>query len=227
MATLDFSALGLREVNRTLQAVTRETNDLDWRIENPLGAHSLAVGLDAPVKITVAGHVGFYCGGMNKEADITVRGHAGPGVGENMMSGKIRVTGNASQSAGASGHGGLLVIEGETSSRCGISMKGIDIVVRGSVGHMSAFMAQTGHLVVCGDAGRDLGDSIYEAVLFVRGTVESLGADCVEKEMGAEHRETLARLLAEAGIEADPADFKRYGSARKLYHFNVDHADSY
>ena len=32
-------------------------------------------------------------------------------------------------------------------------MKGIDIVVHGSIGHMSAFMAQSGHLVVLGDAG--------------------------------------------------------------------------
>ena len=30
---------------------------------------------------------------------------------------------------------------------------------------------------------RGLGDSIYEARLFVRGTVKSLGADCIEKEM--------------------------------------------
>jgi hypothetical protein len=37
----------------------------------------------------------------------------------------------------------------------------------------------------------------------------------------------LADLLAKAGIEADPKSFKRYGSARKLYNFNVDHADSY
>ena len=38
---------------------------------------------------------------------------------------------------------------------------------------------------------------------------------------------TLAGLLARAGIEADPADFRRYGSARKLYNFDVDHADFY
>jgi glutamate synthase domain-containing protein 3 len=144
-----------------------------------------------------------------------------------MMSGRIRVTGNASQSAGASGRGGLLIIEGDTSSRCGISMKGIDIVVGGSVGHMSAFMAQAGHLVVLGDAGGDLGDSIYEAIVFVRGRVESLGADCVEKEMGPEHLEGLAGLLEAAEMNADPADFRRYGSARKLYHFNVDHAGDY
>ena len=72
-------------------------------------------------------------------------------------------------------------------------MKGIDIVVQGSVGHMSAFMAQAGNLVVFGDAGDALGDSIYEARLFVRGTVKSLGADCIEKPMRDEHKRALAR----------------------------------
>jgi methylamine---glutamate N-methyltransferase subunit B len=156
-----------------------------------------------------------------------IHGHAGPGVAENMMSGKVRVKGNASQSAGATGHGGLLVIEGDASSRCGISMKGIDIVVGGSVGHMSAFMAQTGSLVVCGDAGEALGDSIYEARLYVRGKVESLGADCIEKEMTEHHLAKLARLLEAADIDADPRGFRRYGSARKLYNFDIDHADAY
>jgi glutamate synthase domain-containing protein 3 len=106
-------------------------------------------------------------------------------------------------------------------------MKGIDIVVGGSVGHMSAFMAQTGSLVVCGDAGEALGDSIYEARLYVRGSVGSLGADCIEKELRPEHVEQLRGLLESAEIDADPAEFRRYGSARQLYNFHVDHAGSY
>jgi glutamate synthase domain-containing protein 3 len=140
------------------------------------------------------------------------------------MSGTVIVEGDASQYAGASGHGGLLVVRGNASSRCGISMKGIDIVVQGNVGHMSAFMAQKGALVVCGDAGDALGDSIYEARLYVRGSVKSLGADCVEKEMRAEHHAQLAELLRRAGIDADPGQFRRYGSARRLYHFDIDNA---
>ena len=142
------------------------------------------------------------------------------------MSGTVRITGNASQSAGATGHGGLVVIEGNASARCGISMKGTTIVVGGNVGHMSAFMAQAGDLIVLGDAGSDLGDSIYEARLFVRGTVASLGADCIAKEMRPEHHEFLARTLATAGFDADPADFTRYGSARRLYNFKVDDVDA-
>ena len=119
------------------------------------------------------------------------------------------------------------MIQGDASSRCGISMKGIDIVVGGSVGHMSAFMAQTGCLVVCGDAGEALGDSIYEARLYVRGSVASLGADCVEKELRPEHLDELARLLARAELAADPSDFRRYGSARRLYNFHIDNAGAY
>lgn len=227
MIDVDLQETGLRDLNRRLRNGTEGSNERAFRILNPMGAHSMAVGLDTPVQVVVAGHAGFYCGGMNKQADIVVEGHAGPGVAENMMSGSVRVRGNASQMAGASGHGGLLVIEGDASSRCGISMKGIDIIVAGSIGHMGAFMAQRGHLVVCGDAGDGLGDSIYEATLFVRGATDNLGADCIEKEVRPEHLETLSGLLARSEIEADPATFRRYGSARNLYHFDVDHADSY
>ena len=138
------------------------------------------------------------------------------------------IEGNASQSAGATAHGGLLVVHGDAAARCGISMKGVDIVVRGSVGHLSGFMAQTGRLVVCGDAGEALGDSIYEARVYVRGEVAGLGADCVEKELREEHRAELAGLLAQAGFDdVDAGGFRRYGSARQLYTFKVDHAGSY
>jgi glutamate synthase domain-containing protein 3 len=146
-----------------------------------------------------------------------------------MMSGEVRVTGDASQAAGATAHGGTLVIGGNASARCGISLKGADIIVQGSVGHMSAFMAQAGNLVVLGDAGEALGDSIYEANLYVRGKVASLGADCVEKEMTEDHKVALAGLLAKAGLngEVDPAGFRRYGSARELYHFKIDNVSAY
>jgi glutamate synthase domain-containing protein 3 len=140
----------------------------------------------------------------------------------------VIVEGSASQAAGATARGGLLVICGDASARCGISLKGADIVVRGSVGHMSAFMAQKGALVVCGDAGDALGDSLYEARLYVRGKVAGLGADCIEKEMRAEHLVQVSGLLGAAGFEdLDPADFRRYGSARRLYNFHVDNAGSY
>lgn len=221
---LDMGAMDLRAVNTTLQAAAKEASTDPHVVENARGSHALACGLDGPLEVTIKGSTGYYCAGMNQKAHVTVEGSAGPGVAENMMSGRVTITGDASQYAGATGHGGLLNIKGNASSRCGISMKGIDIVVHGNIGHMSAFMAQKGNLVVLGDAGDALGDSLYEARIFVRGAVKSLGADCIEKEMRPEHLELLADLLAQAGADARPEEFRRYGSARKLYHFNIDNA---
>lgn len=228
MQTVDLAATPLRDLNRRLHALAPDTNETHWRVENPAGRHAIAAGLNTPVTVEIAGHAGYYCAGMNQHATVVVEGNAGVGVAENMMSGKVHVKGDASQSAGATAHGGLLVIDGNASARCGISMKGIDIVVKGSIGPMSAFMAQAGALVVLGDAGDALGDSIYEARLYVRGTVKGLGADCIEKPMEAEHLQQVAALLAAAGVEdVSPEAFRRYGSARGLYTFHVDNAAAY
>lgn len=223
----DLAAGDVRTLNQRLHDLHEGDCGRPWRILNPRGAHALACGLTVPVRVEIMGHAGYYCAGMNQRAEVRIRGNCGVGVAENMMSGTVWVTGNASQSAGASAHGGLLVIEGDASARCGISMKGTDIVVRGSVGHMSAFMGQSGNLVVCGDAGDALGDSLYEARIFVRGEVASLGADCIEKEMRDNDRVELAKLLERANVDLPVSEFRRYGSARKLYRFDVDHADQY
>ena len=83
--------------------------------------------------------------------------------------------------------------------------------------------AQAGNLVVCGNAGEALGDSIYEANIYILGEVKSLGADCIEKKMTEKHKKLLTKLLAIAKIKnLSSKDFRRYGSARSLYNFKVD-----
>jgi glutamate synthase domain-containing protein 3 len=221
---VDLAGSPVRELN---QALHDAIDGQSWTVTSPGGKHSLAVGINADIQVTIEGHAGYYAAGMHQKGDVTINGNAGVGLAENIMSGRVHVTGDASQSAAATGHGGLVVIDGNASARCGISMKGVDIVVGGNIGHMSAFMAQAGRLVVCGDAGEALGDSIYEARIYVKGTVASLGADCVEKPLRDEHLAELGELLAAAGRTDNPADFKRYGSARNLYHFNVDNSTAY
>jgi glutamate synthase domain-containing protein 3 len=223
---VDLELTPVRELNQRLHDA-RDQGPVQWRVVNPGGAHAVAVGLDAALEVEIDGHVGYYCAGMNKLATVRVSGNAGTGVAENMMSGTVSVAGDASQSAGSSGRGGLLVIRGNASARCGISIKGVDIVVQGSVGHMSGFMAQKGVLVVCGDAGEALGDSIYETHVYVRGEVAGLGADCVEKELGEHHVAELADLLERAAIDLQPSEFRRYGSARRLYNFSVENVAEY
>lgn len=220
----DLATASVRDLNAKLH----EDVAGSFQIVNPGGRHAIAVGASGEATVEIDGHVGYYCAGMNQLASVRVHGNCGVGVAENMMSGRVVVEGDASQAAGATAHGGLLTIKGNASARCAISLKGADVVVRGSVGHMGAFMAQSGRLLICGDAGEALGDSLYEARIYVRGSVAGLGADCVEKEVGEDHREEIAALLSQAEIEdVDPAEFRRYGSARNLYNFNVDNAEAY
>ncbi|WP_419917161.1 hypothetical protein [Candidatus Poriferisodalis sp.] len=224
--TFDLAESARRKLNQALhEAAAGES----FEVINPRGAHAVACGITADIDVVVRGSVGYYGAGMHQRGRVLIEGNASTGLAENIMSGEVRITGNATMSAGATGCGGLLVVGGNAGARCGISMKGVDIVVGGNVGHMSAFMAQAGNLVVCGDAAADLGDSIYEAQIFVRGEVESLGADCVRKEMRPEHVEIVAGLLAAAGEAAhgaDPGEFRRYGSARRLYNFTIDDVDA-
>lgn len=224
---LDLARMTLRQVNDFLHHQMPAGPVSAISIINPNGMHNIAVGVDADVDIEILGHVGYYAAGMNKQANITICGNAGKSVAENIMSGIVRVKGNASQCVAASGHGGLVVIEGDASSRCGISMKGCNIVVGGSVGHASGFMAQLGHMVVCGNAGAGLGDSLYEAVIYVRGDIAGLGADARFEKMSMEDVNKVAELLAKAALEYDPRQFKRVASGRTLYHWNKSKSRQY
>ena len=225
--SFDLAKTPLREVNRFLHGPAAGLDGRRVRIENPDGAHNIAVGLDAAVQVVIDGHAGYYAGGMNQRADIVIEGSASTGVAENMMSGRVHVKGFASNAAGASAHGGLLVIDGDAGLRCGISLKGADIVVGGSVGSFSGFMAQAGRMVVCGNAGHALGDSLYEAVIYVKGEIASLGADARIEPLAEADLRALTELLAAAGMKHDPKDFKRVASARTLYHWNADADQEY
>ena len=108
-------------------------------------------------------------------------------------------------------------------------MKGVDIVVRGSVGHMSAFMAQKGRLLVCGDAGDALGDSIYEARLYVAARSPASAPTASRRSCATSTRAEVPRRCSSGRAidDVDPAEFRRYGSARELYNFKVDHAGEF
>ena len=225
---LDFKKNNLRKINSFLQNINHKNNKRNFVIKNPAGGHAICAGLKEELSVLIKGHVGYYCGGMNQKADITVEGNAGTGLGENMMSGTIHVKGNVSQSAGATAHGGTIIVDGDASSRCGISMKGVEIIVKGSVGHMSAFMAQAGTLMICGNAGDALGDSIYETVIYLAGTPKSLGVDCIEKKITKIDLKKIENLIKVGNIKTLKAhNFKKFGSARKLYNFNIDNVSEY
>lgn len=221
----DVEELGVREVNRRLRALPEGSR---VRLLNPRGRHNLAVGLTRSVDVVVAGPAGYYCAGLGERASVTVEGMTGWGTGENLMSGTVRVRGNASQSLAASAHGGLVVVEGRASLRAGISLKGATVAVAGDVGAFCGFMAQAGTVLVGGDAGEGLGDSLYEAVIYVAGRIRSLGTDARVEELTEADVAVVTELCRVAGFDhVDPAGVTRVASARELYHFATHHAGSY
>ena len=73
-----------------------------------------------------------------------------------------------------------------------------------------------------GDAGHGLGDSLYEAAIYVAGSVGSLGADARREELTSADVALVERLVTEAGFDhVVPEDVTRIGSARELYHFDA------
>ena len=96
---------------------------------------------------------------------------------------------------------------------------------------MSAFMAQAGNRLWCfGDTGDALGNSLYEARLFVRGKVNSSRLRLRRKADARRAQQALAKsLLERAGADGqvDPSEFRRYGSAQQLYRFHMDNLGAY
>jgi methylamine---glutamate N-methyltransferase subunit B len=228
--SLDCDRLSVREVNRALQGLPdRSVAD----VLAPRGRHNLAVGLPQAMAITIEGNAGYFVGGLGgardgSGPDIVVNGFVGWSVGENLMGGTIRVKGSASQSAGASARGGRIFVEGHASLRAGISLKGGTVAIAGDAGAMTGFMAQAGTILIGGNAGHALGDSLYEAVIYVQGTIASLGADAVVEEMTDDDVLAVKRLVEESGfLHVEPDGVTKVVSGRQLYHFSTHHHGSY
>ena len=225
MVSLSCAELSTRQINATLRSLADGER---VHITEPAGRHNLAVGLTNRIEITIDGNAGYFIGGLGDGPDIIIDGFVGWSVGENLMSGTIRVRGSASQSAASSAHGGLVVIEGDASLRAGISLKGGALAIAGDAGPMCAFMAQAGTILIGGDAGHSLGDSLYEAVIYVAGRVHSLGADAEIQELGDDDVIAVKDMIERAGFDhINPGDVSRVASARRLYHFDSANAWAY
>ena len=80
---------------------------------------------------------------------------------------------------------------------------------------------------MCGDAGDALGDSIYEARLYVRARLRGLGADCIEKELRDEHV-GAGRLLERAGIDdLNPGRLPALRLGTQALQLLIDNASAY
>jgi glutamate synthase domain-containing protein 1 len=77
---------------------------------------------------------------------------------------------------------------------------------------------------MCGIVGLHLRDpALYpqlgRLLVMMLGGVAERGPDSAGVAVYGDHRRCPAGYAAAAGLEHDPAEFRRYGSARRLYHF--------
>ena len=61
---------------------------------------------------------------------------------------------------------------------------------------------QRGRMVVLGDAGKNLGDSMYDGTIYVGGKIASLGVDAVEEDLTELAVDWLKQKLKLDGMEA-------------------------
>ena len=67
---LDLNKKRLREINQILQNVGRGKNNRSFQVLNPQGQHAICAGLKDDIEISIKGHTGYYCAGMNQNASV-------------------------------------------------------------------------------------------------------------------------------------------------------------
>jgi glutamate synthase domain-containing protein 3 len=222
---IDAATLSTRELNAMLKGLAAKGAQATT-VSNPDARHNLAVAILDPIRIRVAGSVGYYCAGLMDGPQIEIEGSAGWGLAESMLNGYVTVRGSAGNGAAAAIRGGTVVILGDAGARLGVSMKGGLVIVAGNCGYMAGFMAQKGTIIVCGDTGKAFADSMYATTCYVGGTVGDLGTDAVEEPL----EEVDIRFLESALQEhlsphvtkpvPNPSRFTKIVAGRKLWKFD-------
>ena len=101
-------------------------------------------------------------------------------------------------------------------------MKGGTIIVGGGTGALSGFMMQRGRMIVCGNAGKDLGDSMYDGVIYTGGEIRSLGVDAVTAELTELEKSWLTRKLTQYELLPDQGvdHFTKVVSGKQLWNYD-------
>ena len=101
-------------------------------------------------------------------------------------------------------------------------MKGGTLLIGGNCGYMAGFMMQKGRIIICGDAGEALADSMYEGVIFVGGEIARAGQRRrrSSEPTAEDDARSWTRLLAAVRPAGAGARFKKIVSGRKLWNFD-------
>jgi methylamine---glutamate N-methyltransferase subunit B len=83
-------------------------------------------------------------------------------------------------------------------------------------------MMQRGRMVICGNAGKNLGDSMYDGTIYLGGEARSLGVDAVPGPMTDLDREWLTRKLKMYDLypKNGIGHFKKIVAGKQLWNYD-------
>ena len=220
-AEIDAGEMDARAINLRIRELMQQGYG-HIVVQNPLAKHSLGVGILNRLRLDFEGSLGYFACGLIDGPCVHIRGRVGWSCAENMLAGSVVVEKNAGSSFGAALRGGDLVCKGDVGGRTGIDMKGGTILIAGRTGAFSGFMMQRGRIVVLGDASKNLGDSMYDGIVYVGGKIASLGVDAVPSEMTELDVQWLTRKLALYGLDAPRAvgNMTKIVSGKQLWNYD-------
>ena len=81
---------------------------------------------------------------------------------------------------------------------------------------------QRGRMVVCGNAGKNLGDSMYDGTIYVGGEIKSLGVDAVPSQLTDLDKDWLTRKLTQYGMlpKKGVNHFKKIVAGKMLWNYD-------
>ena len=220
-ARFDAADLTIRQINMVLRKLIYDDGITDVTVFNPASKHSLAVGILKRCRIHFEGSPGWFACGLIDGPEVTINGRVGWSVAENMMSGVVTIERGAGSLTGAAIRGGDLIVKGDVGARTGIDQKGgTDHRARQCRHQHRVHDAAGTPDNFAGNAGQNLGDSMYDGALYVGGKVASLGVDCVPGEWDDADTEFIERKFRIHGL-GDPPEFQKFVCGKMLHNYDL------
>jgi methylamine---glutamate N-methyltransferase subunit B len=83
-------------------------------------------------------------------------------------------------------------------------------------------MMQRGRIIILGNVGINLGDSMYDGIIYIGGKIESFGSDAITAELTEDDKSWLKRKLkvAEIGENFDVSKMTKIVAGKKLWNYD-------
>ncbi len=202
---VDAKRLDLKAASATIKAAL---DSEPVTVQNAGHLHGLCAGLSAG-EVVIKGDVGDYVGALNAGGTVRVTGKAGKYVADNMTTGTVIVEDDADYGVGGYCYGGTVMVKGNAGDFTAVMNKGATIIVGGNVGDEVATYMLAGDLIILGNAGRSLANYLIRGNVYIAGEWESLGHNTKVEALTPDDKELVGAHLADYGLEADPATFKK------------------